>query len=70
MKSINLTGLRDRKRVLALLNEGKPFAILERKKVIAHFIPRKPPAEVPIVCEESKNIPAAKPEVPGPTTRG
>jgi hypothetical protein len=39
MKAINLNGLRDRKRVLTLLNEGEPFELTDRKKVIAHFIP-------------------------------
>ena len=62
MKSINLSGLRDRKGVLGLLNEGEPFELLERKKVIAHFIPRKPQFEAAVDIQKEKKIPPDAPK--------
>lgn len=64
VKSINLSGLRDRKRVLTLLNEGEPFKLTDRKKVIAHFIPVKLQPGLAADCRQERPVAADDPEKP------
>lgn len=64
VKSIDLSGLRDRKRVLTLLNEGEPFELTDRKKVIAHFIPAKLQPGLAADCQEERPVAANDSEKP------
>jgi hypothetical protein len=42
MPSINLTQLRDTRRLKAWLKEGKTVELRERNRVIAYIVPAKP----------------------------